>query len=67
MLYEVITIAVTFAKWLLGEAPMPLVTKASRRVRKPAWQSGLRVPDKAQRDSLAIAANHERKLSYNFV
>jgi len=60
------SIAVTFAKWLLGEAPMPLVTKASRRVRKPAWQSGLRVPDKAQRDSLAIAANHERKLSGAF-
>ena len=45
---------------------MPLVTKASRRVKKPAWQRGVNPPLKAQRDAQAIVANNEKKFSHAF-
>ena len=45
---------------------MPLITKASRRVKKPAWQRGTRPPLKAQRDAQAIVANHEKTFSRAF-
>ena len=45
---------------------MPLITKASRRVKKPAWQRGVNPPLKAQRDAQAIVANHEKTFSRAF-
>lgn len=45
---------------------MPLITKASRRKAKPAWQKGPKPPSKEQRDSFAISANHERVFANAF-
>lgn len=45
---------------------MPLITKASRRVKKPAWQRGKAPPKKEQRDALAIIANNEKRFSRAF-
>ncbi len=45
---------------------MPLVTKARRRVRQPAWQKGPQPRNQAQRDALAIQANHEQKFTRAF-
>lgn len=45
---------------------MPLITKANRRVKKPAWQRGLKPPTKESADALAITANHEQKFTRAF-
>ena len=45
---------------------MPLITKANRRVKKPAWQRGTKPPTKENKDALAITANHEQKFSRAF-
>lgn len=45
---------------------MPLITKASRRGKKPGWQKGVVAPTKEQRDAQAIVANNEKRFTRAF-
>lgn len=45
---------------------MSLITKANRRVKKPAWQQGTKPPTKEGQDAFAIVANHEQKFTRAF-